>query len=303
MECTKSGAATIFISRVNKRYGRKIVLQDFSLNVSDCMIMGLLGESGAGKSTILSMAAGFARPDSGEITVLGERPRSARLVGHIGAYLNGSRFAPEQKVGQYFAYLADLQRLPAAPKAVDSVLDSVGGLPWKPLRFGDISDEMLRQLGVAQAFLGSPPIIILDDPMLGQSEKTIHSIQRLIRAHRGAMTAIITSRHIGMLEPFCDELSVIGRGRIESSNALSTLRTSSIECQIEVEAIVIPETAMAEIVGVSSVTFDADTRTLTVGADPKQISFEKLVEELARVLGNNSIPIRSIKRNTPITIN
>ncbi len=94
MECTKSGAATIFISRVNKRYGRKIVLQDFSLNVSDCMIMGLLGESGAGKSTILSMAAGFARPDSGEITVLGERPRSARLVGHIGAYLNGSEIRP-----------------------------------------------------------------------------------------------------------------------------------------------------------------------------------------------------------------
>jgi len=113
---------------------------------------------------------------------------------------------------------------------------------------------------------------------------------------------VISGRHFEAIEPLCDELCVVRDGRIESSCPVSALRMSSIGCQIEVDTPIIPESTMADIIGFNSVNFDRGTQMLTVTADPRQLSFERAVELLARVLGQHSISIRSIKRKVPTAL-
>jgi ABC-2 type transport system ATP-binding protein len=213
---------------LTKRYGRTPVVHDVSFTCQPGTITGFLGPNGAGKSTTLRMIAGLTRPDAGHATIDGhpfaELPNPCRVVGTL---LDASAMHPGRTGRATLRLAADLAGVPAA--RVDEVLDTVGlGGSAADRRVGAYSLGMRQRLGLAQALVGDPHILILDEPANGLDPEGIAWMRRLLRdfANRGG-TVLLSSHLLAEVEATVDRLVVIGGGRVVAHGSLEELLTSS----------------------------------------------------------------------------
>jgi len=213
---------------LTKRYGRTPVVHDVSFTCQPGTITGFLGPNGAGKSTTLRMITGLTRPDAGHATVDGhpfaELPNPSRVVGTL---LDASAMHPGRTGRATLRLAADLAGVP--PSRVDQVLDTVGLTgPAADRRVGTYSLGMRQRLGLAQALIGDPHILILDEPANGLDPEGIAWMRRLLRgfADRGG-TVLLSSHLLAEVEATVDRLVVIGGGQVVASGSLSELLTSS----------------------------------------------------------------------------
>jgi ABC-2 type transport system ATP-binding protein len=213
---------------LTKRYGRNPVVRDVSFTCQPGTITGFLGPNGAGKSTTLRMITGLTRPDAGRATVDGrvfaELPNPARVVGTL---LDASAMHPGRTGRATLRLAADLSGVPSA--RVDEVFDTVGlSESAADRRVGLYSLGMRQRLGLAQALVGNPHILILDEPANGLDPEGIAWMRRLLRefADRGG-TVLLSSHLLAEVEATVDRLVVIGGGRVVANGSLAELLTSS----------------------------------------------------------------------------
>jgi ABC-2 type transport system ATP-binding protein len=213
---------------LTKRYGRNPVVHDVSFCCEPGTITGFLGPNGAGKSTTLRMITGLTRPDAGHATVDGrpfaELPNPARVVGTL---LDASALHPGRTGRATLRLAADLAGVP--PARVAEVLGTVGlSQSAADRRVGTYSLGMRQRLGLAQALVGDPRILILDEPANGLDPEGIAWMRRLLRefAQRGG-TVLLSSHLLAEVEATVDRLVVIGGGRVVASGSLAELLTSS----------------------------------------------------------------------------
>jgi ABC-2 type transport system ATP-binding protein len=194
---------------VRKCYGRRDVLSDFTLDVARGRIVGLAGPNGSGKSTILALLAGWTRPSAGTVTLLGYSPMSPELIGKVGALPEGTPFPPAARVGTYLSYLARLQGAPAPTEMADAALRAFGEPAWKTMPFRDLSYGMRRRVGLAQAFMGEPSVVLLDEPTEGLDGPSVREVGQWINRLRGT-TFVVSSHDSESLNEWCDEIVVVG---------------------------------------------------------------------------------------------
>jgi ABC-2 type transport system ATP-binding protein len=213
---------------LSKRYGRNPVVHDVSFTCQPGTITGFLGPNGAGKSTTLRMITGLTRPDGGHATVDGrpfaELPNPARVVGTL---LDASALHPGRTARATLRLAAVLSGVPSA--RVEEVLDTVGlSQSAADRRVGTYSLGMRQRLGLAQAMVGDPFILILDEPANGLDPEGIAWMRRLLRefADRGG-TVLLSSHLLAEVEATVDRLVVIGGGRVVANGSLAELLTSS----------------------------------------------------------------------------
>ncbi len=200
-----------------KRYGRRLALDGFTLAVPQGAVMGLVGQNGAGKTTWMMAVAGFLRPTSGTIDVLGGGPFDATI--HTGrfAILPQDSELPLEGTPEALLYrYARLQGLSAAAAraSVDEVLAEMNLSDRAASTIRSLSHGMRKRVMLAQCFLGAPEVVLLDEPLNGLDPMEQDRMRRFILARRGRQTIVVSSHNLNDVEILCSHVAFVEKGKV-----------------------------------------------------------------------------------------
>jgi len=230
-------AACIELDHVTKSYGATVAVNNLTLDIRRGEVFGLLGPNGAGKSTTLAMLSGLLRPTSGRIAVFGkDLTRSRReIMRRVGVLMERPAFFEHLSVQKNLAMLA---RLSQREVTIDRTLDLVGLLGEADTRVSALSLGQRQRLGLAQAFLAEPELLILDEPTSsldpGQTGEIIELLRQL--AEKASVTIVVSSHQLDEVESLCDRIAVIDRGRLvtcEETDALLSYDLTRVDVLLE----------------------------------------------------------------------
>ncbi|MDQ5980241.1 MAG: type transport system ATP-binding protein [Verrucomicrobiota bacterium] len=201
-------------------------VEALTLRLPPGQVLGLLGPNGSGKSTTLKALAGLLRPSSGCCRIFGDPAGSDAARSRIGYLPEAVRFATHQSGREFLRYCAGLSSLPdgLATLRIDSVLAWTGLGEAAGRRIATYSKGMRQRLGLAQAVLHDPEVVLLDEPTSGLDPEGRLAVVRLIRelAAQGR-TVVFTSHLLAQAEGVCDRLALLGKGRLLASGTVDEL--------------------------------------------------------------------------------
>ncbi len=215
---------------VVKTYGRRRALDGLDLAVPRGAIFGLVGSNGAGKTTALAVSVGLLRRDAGAVSLLDDGPFDPdRHTGRVTLLPQDSRLPLHARVEDLLWFYGRLQGLPAGAlrESIDEVLEWVhlGDRRRSPVR--PLSPGMMRRLAIAQAFLGQPELVLLDEPMSGLDPREAARIRAILKRRHHAQTVVISSHNLHELETLCDAAAFIEAGRRIQQDAMESLTRRS----------------------------------------------------------------------------
>lgn len=231
----------LVIKDLSKRYAKstdRYAVRDLSFSVEKGQVLGLLGPNGAGKTTTLRMLMGLIRPDAGEIRVFGQAIRpGAPVLSRVGAFVEGAGFLPHLSGSENLELYWKATGRPAADARMDEALEIAGlgdASPSSRRRSnrGDpiaravrtYSQGMRQRLAIAQAMLGMPDLLILDEPTNGLDPPQIREMREvMIRYAAGGRTVIVSSHLLAEVEQSCTHLVVMDRGRLIQAGPVSEI--------------------------------------------------------------------------------
>ena len=217
----------IEVSHLTKKYGGHLAVDDVSFTVEDGQIYGLLGPNGAGKSTIMNILTGYLSATSGQVTVAGHSlPEEADEAKSCVGYLpEQPPLYPEMTVGEYLNFVAELKKVPRAQRK-EQVLRAArrtGLEKVLPRLIRSLSKGYKQRVGIAQALLGSPKIIILDEPTVGLDPAQVIEMRKLIRELGKAHTVILSSHILSEVQAVCQQVLILSKGKLAASGTLQEL--------------------------------------------------------------------------------
>ena len=211
---TISKESVVTTHNLRKRYGDLWAVAGIDLNISRGECFAMLGPNGAGKTTATEMLAGFRRPTSGEVQVLGEEPTTAGARWHsrIGVVLQSVSDLAELTVTESVSHFAGYY---ANPRDVDEVIDAVGLAEKRTDRNGKLSGGQRRRLDVALGIIGRPELLFLDEPTTGFDPEARRRFWDLIDSLKSEGTTIVlTTHYLEEAERLADRVAVIARGKV-----------------------------------------------------------------------------------------
>ncbi len=192
-------------------------LEPLDLKVPTGCIFGLLGSNGAGKSTFVKTVLRICRPTSGRATILGvdaARPEARTQVGYLPEGTHFARYLTGRGVCEYFGRLKGMSGAKLKSE-IDDKLRLVGMQTWADRKVSKYSKGMRQRVGLAQALLGDPRVVILDEPTDGVDPAGRHEIRDVIRAlGKAGVTVFLNSHLLAEVEAVCDEIAIMYRGRV-----------------------------------------------------------------------------------------
>jgi len=208
---------------LTKRYGDRLAVDGVDLTVRRGEVYGFLGPNGAGKTTTLRMVLGLVRPTAGTATVVGRPAGAADVTARVGALIEGPGFYPYLSGRDNLRTLARYRRL--GDEEVERVLDLVDLTGRADDRFKGYSLGMKQRLGVAAALLGSPELIVLDEPTNGLDPAGMADMRALVVSlARGGQTVLLSSHLLAEVQEICDRVGVISQGRLLRESTVAELR-------------------------------------------------------------------------------
>ncbi len=208
----------ITLEQVTKKYYTLTALDNVSLTIPNGEVLGLLGPNGAGKTTLMKLVAGLINPTKGKISSLNER---WPLIGYKPERL---LYPNNLKVGQYLDLVAGVSDVPAAERerVITENLARVNMLDAANMRIAHISKGMRQRLGLAQALMGDPPLLLLDEPSNGLDPEGQIEIGRYIRElNELGKTIVLSSHHLHEVTQVCTYLVILNEGQIHYENSMS----------------------------------------------------------------------------------
>ena len=208
----------IEVSHLTKKYGSRLAVDDISFTVEDGVIYGLLGPNGAGKSTIMNILTGYLAATEGQVTVAGHPlPEEADAAKACVGYLpEQPPLYPEMTVAEYLDFAAELKGVKKAdrPAQVQSAAHRTGLEDVLPRLIRSLSKGYRQRVGVAQALLGSPQLIILDEPTVGLDPAQVIELRRLIRELGRTHTVILSSHILSEVQAVCSRVLILSKGAL-----------------------------------------------------------------------------------------
>ena len=209
----------IEVSHLTKRYGGRCAVDDISFTVPDGGIYGLLGPNGAGKSTTMNVMTGYLSPTSGTVRIDGhdivDEPRQAKAC--IGYLPEQPPLYPDMTVREYLHFAAELKGVRSKTQRAEQIERAAGrtGLEGVMQRLSrNLSKGYRQRVGIAAALLGSPRIIILDEPTVGLDPAQMIEIRALVRDLGQTHTVILSSHILSEVQAVCDQVLIIARGKL-----------------------------------------------------------------------------------------
>ena len=226
-------SAVLTVRGVSKAYGNIQALTDVNLEVPSGGIFGIVGPNGAGKTTLFSILCGFLGADRGEVLVGGQavRPNHPPPGGMLTILPQDAKFLPSTPLGKQLKFYAELAGMSArdAEKEVHRVLEMVG-LPEVYNRTGNtLSHGMYKRVGIAQAFIGNPRVIILDEPTAGLDPHAAREIHEQLRSMRADQTVIVSSHNLSEIEDLCNAVAILKQGTVVRVSTMESLLQGATE--------------------------------------------------------------------------
>lgn len=217
----------IEVSHLTKQYGNHLAVDDVSFTVADGQICGLLGPNGAGKSTIMNILTGYLSATSGQVTVAGyPLPEEADAAKACVGYLpEQPPLYPEMTVQEYLTFAAELKGVKKAERKeqVCRAARRTGLEAVLPRLIRSLSKGYKQRVGIAQALLGSPRLIILDEPTVGLDPAQVIEIRKLIRELGRAHTVILSSHILSEVQAVCQQILILSKGHLAAAGSLEEL--------------------------------------------------------------------------------
>jgi ABC-2 type transport system ATP-binding protein len=303
----KEPEVAVRLRRLTKRFGPKTAVDNVSLTVDMGSVYGLIGPNGAGKTTTFSMMAGYLRPTDGSLELLGFAPTAVEeLRSRIGVLPQDAMLPPGDEVGEFLIHLARLQDLPRtkATEAARQALAEVEGADWWRQRCGNLSHGMAKRVALAQAFLGDPDVVLLDEPTAGLDPRVAWEMRQLIKARKGRTTIVISSHNLQELEEICDAAAILDRGRVVAAGRMTELTAANDEVRVKVApgtrsgtaSGAVPVHQLRELPVVKTVEFDDEDLEIVVCFERKQADAETVIGQVLSMLLQNQVRISGVTK-------
>jgi ABC-2 type transport system ATP-binding protein len=217
----------IEVRNLTKAYGSFVAVKDISFKAEDGQILGFLGPNGAGKTTTMRIITGFMPATTGtaivnNLDIFNNSLEARRLIGYLP---ENPPLYTDMRVNSYLRFAAKLRgvKRSAVEGAVDHVLQ-VCGLSDMALRIcGQLSKGYRQRVGLAQALIHDPPVLVLDEPTIGLDPRQIHEIRELIRGLAGRRTIVLSTHILPEVSQICDKVVIINDGRVVLEERIAQL--------------------------------------------------------------------------------
>ena len=258
----------IEVNNLVKRYGDHTAVDHLSFKIEKGKIYGFLGPNGAGKSTTMNMITGYIASTEGTVRIDGhdilEEPEAAKKC--IGYLPEQPPLYFDMTVLEYMKFVADLKKIPKDKKAtmIEEVMDMVKISDMRNRLIKNLSKGYRQRVGLAEAIMGYPEVIILDEPTVGLDPKQIIEIRTLIKDLKKKHTVILSSHILSEVSAVCDYVLIISHGKLVASDTPENLGklaegSNTLEMLIKGEKSQIKQ-ALESIEGVNSVTIEKDEK-------------------------------------------
>jgi ABC-2 type transport system ATP-binding protein len=283
----------IEVERLNKRYGNRQALKDVSFKAHEGEILGLLGANGAGKTTTMRIVTGFMPPTSGIVRVNGTDMREASLTARqqVGYLPEKMPIYPEMTVRDFVLFWARLRRVKHAQARTEAVLKQFDLAHRKHQLVSKLSKGLRQRLGLAQALVHEPRVIVLDEPTIGIDPMQVIEVRDIIKGLKGAHTVLFSSHILSEVEQICERVVILHEGIVVAEGAPQTLsQTLRGKQHFFLDADKTPlERVQSALKGFAEVQAHAKGFTLIIAQtnDPRA--------ELSRRLSQANIPILELR--------
>jgi ABC-type multidrug transport system ATPase subunit len=303
----KEAQAAVRLQRLTKRFGAKTAVDDVTLTIDVGSVFGLIGPNGAGKTTTFSMMAGYLQPSEGSVEVLGFAPSAVdALRSRVGILPQDALLPANDVVGEFLVHMARLQNFPKdkAEEMARQALADVEGKDWWRQRCGSLSHGMAKRVALAQAFLGEPDVVFLDEPTAGLDPRVAWEMRELIKSKKGRAAIVISSHNLQELEEICDAAVILDRGRVVASGTMSELTAANEEVRIKVargtkrgtQSGQVPVQQLRELPMVKSVEFDDERLEIVVYFERGAADAETVIGQTLWILLNNQVRISGVAK-------
>src|SRR2546421_6190637 len=218
----------ITVTQLTKRYARHTAVDHISFQVEKGQIVGFLGPNGAGKTTTMRMLTCFLPPTFGAATVAGYDvlEQAMEVKKRIGYLPEAPPLYPEMRTGEYLSFVGSLKGLrgPELGKRVDYVCDRCAIADVKGKLLGKLSKGYRQRVGLAQAIIHNPDVLILDEPTSGLDPKQINETRELIRSLAGDHTIILSTHILPEVEQTCEQVIIINKGKLVATDSVNNLQ-------------------------------------------------------------------------------
>lgn len=294
----------IEVNNLVKRYGNHLAVDHLSFQVEPGKIYGFLGPNGAGKSTTMNIMTGYIAPTEGTVTINGydivKDPEEAKKC--IGYLPEIPPLYQEMTVKEYLKFVAELKKIKGEKKEaqIQEVMDMTMITDMAERLIRNLSKGYKQRVGLAQAILGYPEVIILDEPTVGLDPKQIIEIRELIKKLSEKHTIILSSHILSEVQAVCDEIMIISKGKLvacDTPEGLTSLKNGSATLEVHI----LGEAEKAErviqtIPGVMHYTMCESHEKGCVKAVIETDAKEDIRVELFYALANEKMPILSMNR-------
>ena len=206
---------SVQIHHINKCFGAQQVLRDVTLDIPEGQIVGLLGPNGAGKSTLMKILIGLWCADSG----------SVQVPSRIGYLPENNPLYEEMYVTEYLEFMAQMTGIPTSRDLeVSTLIEKVGLTPEKHKHIRELSKGYRQRVGLAQALLGDPELLILDEPTTGLDPNQLVDIRALIRDLGKERTVILSTHIMQEVREMCDRVVILDHGEIKADKPISEIK-------------------------------------------------------------------------------
>lgn len=201
----------VSIQHINKSFGAQQVLRDVTLDIPEGQVLGLLGPNGAGKSTLMKILIGLWQADSGTV----------QAPARIGYLPENNPLYDEMYVTEYLQFMAGLTD--GQLFIVDDIVERVGLIPERHKHIRELSKGYRQRVGLAQALLGNPQLLILDEPTTGLDPNQLVEIRSLIRSLGKDRTVILSTHIMQEVREMCDRVVILDHGQIKADEPIDAI--------------------------------------------------------------------------------
>jgi ABC-2 type transport system ATP-binding protein len=279
----------IQVEGLSKRYARHVAVNNISFSVNKGDIVGFLGPNGAGKTTTMRILTCFMPPTEGKATVANfdvfEQPFEVKK--HIGYLPEAPPVYPEMTVTGYLTFVARLKNVPAGEvnSRVEQVMERCAVADEKSRLIGKLSKGYRQRVGLAQAIIHNPDVLILDEPTSGLDPKQINETRELIKSLAGEHTIVLSTHILPEVEAVCEKVIIINKGRLVATDSVENLKNragigGATQVQVENTGDFDPASVHQKLEQVPGVSKVLD----------RNISGPRLVFEVESLQGHNTRP-------------
>jgi len=287
---------SITISNLSKSYGNQTVLNNISFEIGSGEVVGFLGPNGAGKTTTMRIIAGALVYETGSVQVCGLEVKGNTLQTNalIGYLPEQNPLYPEMYVKEYLLFVAESHKIgKEKEKLVDELMDKVGLRPEFHKKIGQLSKGYRQRVGLAQALIPNPKVLILDEPTTGLDPNQLEEIRSLIRELGKDRTVILSTHIMQEIKAICNRVLIINKGEIVADypdiSQISHFGESNLQFEVEF----LNETELSGIENIRSITSKGNNvYTILASKDIRADIFDFAVKT-----NNKILMLRTVERS------